>query len=102
MKKKAFLLTLILLISFQILGQDIFKYDMELVHTFTRGKGKDQLMTVTHVPSQNGPTAFTFDKKGNLYISNTVMDRLVKFDINYKFVEEYLNVFNKLKKNNKS
>lgn len=80
---------LILFSIFVCYSQEYNNYDMELIFIFSTGKAKGSIQVDMHAPSENGPSAFAFDKEGNLYISDILNNRLSKYDNSFKFIQSY-------------
>lgn len=87
--KKLLLITIILLVTLNIFAEKYHTYDMEFVITLPTGGGKGKLTIEPYSPYKSGPSAFAFDKKNNLYVSDILAGKLVKFDESYTFVAEY-------------
>ena len=89
--KKLIIFLIQFLICVTISSEGIPKYNMELANTFSRGGEKHELWTTIKAPSQNGPEAITFDGEGNLYISDLLKERLVKYSQTWQYIGEYIN-----------
>jgi hypothetical protein len=93
MKRIVFML--LILDSNIVFAQDIPIVNMELIKAFPAGHGEDQFALCLKCPSESGPTAIAFDKEGNLYISDILAERLVKFDSAFNRKGEYHNGYAK-------
>jgi len=84
------ILTLLIFFFIQIIRintQDFIEYNMVLVKTFPKGSNKGELQLNSKLP-QGGPTAMNFDQDGNLYIIDLLNRRLLKFDNNFKQIDD--------------
>ena len=88
MKRVYFIIICITVLLTALYSQSYPLYDMELIKTFNSGEGNEELKNMTNVPV-GGPTALAFDKDGFLYISDILNSRVVKYDKNIRYVQEY-------------
>jgi sugar lactone lactonase YvrE len=86
---KKIVLMFLIFTSNMLFSQDIPTLNMELAKTFPMGRGEEKLSLCLQCPSETGPSAISFDKNDNLFISDILAERLVKYDSAFNFKEEY-------------
>lgn len=85
--RKLFIITL-LITTVVVFGQ-VNNYDMELVHTFVAGDYSPKYIEPYLGPQTNNPASFYFDNDGNLFVADSTFRRIVKYNKDFNFIEEY-------------
>lgn len=91
--KKLLLVVIVLFIACILNAKEFNTYSMELVVLLPDGEGRGKIWAEMVGPGQDNPSAFVFDKEGNLYISDMIQDKLLKFDRNFDFIAEFFDCY---------
>ena len=95
MFKNLILILIFILTALIIYPQDIPNYDMNEIHVFNKGSDNEEIGVNLKAPTMRGPSAFAFDAKGNLYISDMLNDRLQMFDQQFIYSKTFKDSFSK-------
>jgi len=85
--RNLFVILFLIVIQYVMVAEKYHTYNLELVATLPVGEGEGELK-VEYAPDPN-PSAFAFDKNGNLYISDLMIGKLVKYNPQFKYEKEF-------------
>jgi len=90
--RNLFVILFLIVIQYVMVAEKYHTYNLELVATLPVGE-EEGMIRIDVSSLEPGPTAFAFDREGNIYISDVLNRKLIKYDKNGKFIKEFPKTF---------